>query len=132
MTSLHYYNCHFVSVSLDVQPSPYLVLPQYPERYLTTRHRIKMHKWNNQQLTKKVNKTDAQVTESRHGLTHARHYMLATTILKLPSNVDAILPILQMKVLASVKLQSLFKVYRSEGGESWICFKTSLFLILYS
>ena len=38
--------------------------------------------------------------------------MLATTILKLPSNVDTVLPILQMKVLASEKLQNLFKVYR--------------------
>ena len=61
-----YYNCHFVSVSLDVQLSPHSVLPQYLEWYLTTRHRINMQKWNNQQLNKKVNKTDTHVTESLH------------------------------------------------------------------
>ena len=72
------------------------------------RHGIKTQKWNNQQLSKKVNKTDTHVTESLH----MPGTMLATTILKLPSNVDTVLPILQMKVLASEKLQNLFKVYR--------------------
>ena len=86
-----YYNHHFVSVSLDVQLSPHPVLSQYLEQYLTTRHGIKMQQRNNQQLSKKVNKTDTLVTEPLHmpGTT------LATTILKLPWSVDTVLPILQ-------------------------------------
>ena len=41
--------------------------------------------------------------------------MLATTILKLPSNVDTVLPMLQMKVFASVKLQNLVRSTGSKG-----------------